>query len=139
MLQPSEVCKVFPWVADQTLTRITGCSVAQVHVVFRFPENASHLLGCDIPKGHFAYVKWFSKISGAPDQNHKMFRVTRLIQDGHRAASIIPLLRIHRSVHLFLKFGQIAPRGWMSGTVLERCDTFYVNQLSDRHSYIAIC
>lgn len=121
------------------MTRIAGCSIAQVRVVFQFPENASHFLGCDIPKCHFAYVEWFSKIGGAPDRNNGMFKVTRLFQDGRRLASIIPLSRIRRSVHLFPKFGQIAPRNWTSGTVLERCDTYYVNQLSDRHSYITIC
>ena len=121
------------------LTKVTGCSVAQVRVVFQFPENASNLLGCDIPRCHFAYVEWFSKIQGAPDRNHQMFKVTRLFQDGHRLASIIPVSRIRRSVHLFPKFGQVAPRDWTSGTVLERCNTFYVNQLSDRHSYITIC
>ena len=123
----------------QTVTRIAGCSIAQVHVVFQFPENASLLLGCDIPSCHFAYVEWFSKIGGAPDRNHKMFKVTRLSQDGRRVGSIIPLSRIRRSVHLFPKFGQVAPREWTSATVLEKCDTFYVNQLSDRHSYITVC
>ncbi|KAF9641887.1 hypothetical protein BDM02DRAFT_3133494 [Thelephora ganbajun] len=98
---------------------IRGCSITQVRVVFQFPENASRLLGCEIPKCHFAYVEWFSKISGAPDRNHKMFKVTRLFQDGHRVASIIPLSRIRRSVHLLPKFGQIAPRDWTSDTVLE--------------------
>ena len=131
---------LFPtYVMNQKITMVTGCSIAQVRVVFQFPENASHLLNCDIPKCHFAYVEWFSKIGGAPDRNHKMFKVTRLFQDGHRVVSVIPLSRIHRSVHLLPKFGQIAPCDWTSATVLERCNAFYINQLSDRHSYITIC
>jgi len=138
-LQLSEVRWLPPNVVSQTMTTITGCSIAQVRVVFQFPENASGLLNCDLPKCHFAYVEWFSKISGTPDRNHKMFKITRLFQDGHRVASIIPLSRIRRTVHLLPKFGQTAPRDWTSSTVLERCNTFYLNQLSDRHSYITIC
>lgn len=116
-----------------------GCSVAQVQAVFKFPKNASDLLGCTIPEEHHAYVEWFSKISGAPDRNHKMFKTMRLFRDGRRAASIIPISRIRRSVHLFPKFGQTAPRHWTSATVLEKCDTFYINPLSDRHSYVTFC
>jgi len=91
------------------LMMISGCSIAQVRVVFKFPKDTSDLLDCHIPQEHHAYVEWFSKISGAPDRNHKMFKTMRLFQDGHRVALIIPISRIRRSVHLFPKFGQTAP------------------------------
>jgi len=120
------------------LMMISGCSITQVRVVFKFPKGTSDLLDCHIPQEHHAYVEWFSKISGAPDRNHKMFKTMRLFRDGHRVASIIPISRIRRSVHLFPKFGQTAPRHWTSTAVLEQCDTFYINPLSDRHSYVTI-
>jgi len=126
-------CVLYGW-----LMVTLGCSIAQVRAVFKFPKDVSNLLDCQIPQEHHAYVEWFSKISGAPDRNHKMFKTTRLFRDGRRVASIIPISRIRRSVHLFPKFGQTAPRHWTSTTVLEECDTFYINPLSDRHSYVTI-
>ena len=41
-----------------------------------------------------------------------------------------------RSVHLLPSFGQRMPREWNSFSVLELCNTFYVNPFSDRDSYM---
>ncbi|KAJ7150608.1 hypothetical protein C8R46DRAFT_914692, partial [Mycena filopes] len=82
-----------------------------------------------------AYVEWFSKFPRNPDPNHGMYKISRPVE---RAASIIPVSQIRRSVHLFPEFGPVAPRDWTSNNVLERCSKFYVSPWSDRHAYITI-
>jgi hypothetical protein len=86
---------------------------------------------------HFAYAEWFTPF-GQPEANHGLYRISRLVCNGERLASIIEISDIRRSVHLIPKFGPVAPREWTSGTVLELCSTLFVNSFSDRHAYLTI-
>jgi hypothetical protein len=87
---------------------------------------------------HLAYVEWFSSFPSTPDRNHGLYKVTRSFMDGKRLTSVIEVSSIRRSIHLFPKFGRIAPRHWTSNNVLDECTTFFVNAFSDRHSYLTI-
>ena len=90
----------------------------------------------DTPPKYLAYVEWFTPLPRSPDPKHGMYRVSRLIQDRRRSASVITAESIIRSVHLIPQFGPIVPQGWNSFTVLEHCNTFYVNPFADVHSYL---
>jgi hypothetical protein len=84
---------------------------------------------------HMAYVEWYSDLEHT-DPNHGMFKISASKErDGSRICSIIPLPNIQRSVHLFPKFGPTVPAEWTSSNVLDRCNTFYVNNLTDRHLF----
>jgi len=65
-----------------------------------------------------------------------MYKVTRLIHCGQRRAAVIPVESIIGSVHLLPRFGPITPQDWNSFSVLDQCNTFYVNPFSDRHNYL---
>jgi hypothetical protein len=67
-----------------------------------------------------------------------MYRISRTIKDGDRFASIIPVDNIRRSIHLFPKFGAVAPVEWKSHNVLDRCPVFFVNPWTDRHMYATL-
>jgi hypothetical protein len=108
--------------------------------VFRIPPKFATSLfrpGIPLPK-HLAYVEWFSKFRPTPERNHGMYKVNRLIKDGRRVASIIPVSTILRSIHLVPKYGPIVCQEWTSANVLEECSTFYVNCFTDRHTYLTI-
>jgi hypothetical protein len=64
--------------------------------------------------------------------------VKRQLKDNHRLTSVIPVSSIRRSVHLFPKFGPIAPKEWTSSTVLDLCSTFFVNSQTDRHIFATL-
>jgi len=85
---------------------------------------------------YLAYVEWFSPLSAAPDRKHKMYKVTRSIQNGRRSASIIQVDSILGSVHLFPRFGATTPQEWNTFTVLDHCNTFYVNPFAHIDSYL---
>lgn len=65
-----------------------------------------------------------------------MYQVGRALKDdGTREASVVPLDRVWRSIHLYPRFGSTVPREWTSTNVLELCQDYYVNPFTDRHVY----
>ncbi|EPQ52542.1 hypothetical protein GLOTRDRAFT_79649 [Gloeophyllum trabeum ATCC 11539] len=117
---------------------LQGYRVAQVRVVFSIPPRAVATLFKRPPPGHLAYVEWFTAFSMTPDANSGMYKVSRSIQNGERLASVIPVCQIERSVHLFPKWGPVAPREWSSSTVLDSAPAFFVNPFLDRHTFVTL-
>ena len=115
-----------------------GVRIAQVRVVFQIPRNAIHEVAPSLTTSpHLAYVEWFSPLAAAPDPKHRMYKVTRMKQNGCRSASIIRVDTILGSVHLFPRFGATTPREWnTSFTVLDQYNSFYVNPFADIDSYL---
>ncbi|KAH9059234.1 hypothetical protein EDB87DRAFT_1539273, partial [Lactarius vividus] len=114
-----------------------GLQIAQVRVVFQIPERSIPDLFPSLTTvlpTHLAYVEWFSPIPATPDVNNSLYRVSRLRRNGRRDASIIPVDSIFSSVHLFPRFGQQS-REWNTFSVLELCQSFYINPFSDRDTY----
>ena len=125
---------------------VPGYQVAQVRVIFTLPPGANSLFAtADHPRPkYFAYVQWFTPFRGPEtnanmyDSNARLYKVKRVVRDGDRLASIVPLRSIRRSVYLFPSFGAAVPAEWTSGNVLDSCSTFYVDPFSDRHAYHTI-
>ncbi|KAF8483959.1 hypothetical protein DFH94DRAFT_626321 [Russula ochroleuca] len=92
-----------------------------------------------MPPTYLAYVEWFSPLPSAPDPKHLMYRVTRSTQNGHRCASVVRVDQVLCSVHLIPRFGPVTLQEWSSFTVLDQCQTFYVNLFTDRNSYLTLC
>lgn len=120
-----------------------GYRVAQVRVVFKIPSKSIQHLFQDVNAArdvakHLAYVEWFTPFQARRDPNHLMYRVSRSVRNGRRLASIVPVESFQRSVHLLPRFGNTAPREWSSFSVLEQCNTFYVNPFSDRDMFLTI-
>ncbi|THH18011.1 hypothetical protein EUX98_g9024 [Antrodiella citrinella] len=118
---------------------VDGYRIAQVRVIFSLPPRAAPLFATanQAPPKFLAYVEWFTAFTVA-DPHHRLYKLKRLLRNGDRQASIIPLRSVRRSAYLFPVFGAIAPRDWTSGTVLDKCTSFYVDSFSDRHAYHTI-
>lgn len=87
---------------------------------------------------YLAYVEWFSPLSASPDVNNRMYKVTKLVHKNHdsrRSVAIVPVESILCSIHLFPHFRSVPSHRWKTFSVLEECDTFYVNPFSDRYNY----
>jgi hypothetical protein len=111
--------------------------VGQVRVMFTLPPKSIPLLfppTVHLPT-HLAYVEWFTPFPPAPDHNSGLYKLSRSLHGGDTMASIVSVADIERSVHLIPRFGVMAPREWTSETVLEDCDTFWLNSYIDRHTF----
>ncbi|KAG1763892.1 hypothetical protein EV702DRAFT_1018819 [Suillus placidus] len=116
---------------------IEALRVGQVRVVFSLPSKSLPLLfppTVQVPS-HLAYIEWFSPFALAPDRHHGLYKVSRSFLGGAKVASIVPLSKIVRSAHLLPNFGAVVPREWSSDTVLDDCDTFWLNSYLDRFTY----
>ena len=109
-----------------------GYRVGQVRVIFKLSGNID-----GISPESLAYIEWFSKFT-VPERDHRMFKLSRSLEDGERIASIVPISTIRRSAHLFPRFGPAVPEGWSSDNVLEKCTMFYLNPFTDRHMYFIL-
>ena len=117
----------------------SGDQIAQVRVVFRIPDKVIKLVfpSDDItPPNHLAYVEWFTPLPGTPDPVNRMYKVSRMFHDSARRASILPVDAIICSVHLFPRLSPNTPQDWVSSSILEHCQTFYVNPFRNRNSYL---
>lgn len=117
-----------------------GYRAAQLRAVFSLkPDPQSRLFpaGYHVPD-QLAYVEWFKQFPARPERNHLMYRISKAYRDapqGFREAAVVPLEDIKRTLHLYPVFGPIAPREWTSDTVLEKCNSFYVNPFVDNYSH----
>lgn len=121
--------------------RLLGLRVAQVRVIFRLPDDYLQALGV-LPSsmGPLAYVEWFSRPT-RPASSHKMYQITRSMQNGAVDAMIIELTQVRRSVQLFPLFPSVDvvkdpnAKKWWSSTVLELCRSFFISNWMDSHVY----
>ncbi|KAF8986396.1 hypothetical protein BDQ17DRAFT_1259683, partial [Cyathus striatus] len=125
-------------ILKESISNTEGFKVGCVCIIFSLPPklwSQTFHNGSDNPE-HLAYVEWFSDIPDEPHPSHLMYKISpKKDKDGDRLGEIIPVERIQRSVHLFPKFGAFAPVQWTSSTVLDLCDTFFINSFTDKHMY----
>ncbi|KAJ3715707.1 hypothetical protein C8R42DRAFT_725514 [Lentinula raphanica] len=112
--------------------------VAQVRIIFTLPVKVLDSLFDDISAEErprfLAYVEWFTTFA-APDPNHGLHKVSWCDVEGGRLASVVDISRLVHSVHLIPRFGSVADREWTRDTVLDKCQSFFVNSHSDRDMY----
>ncbi|KAG1825461.1 uncharacterized protein BJ212DRAFT_1443604 [Suillus subaureus] len=103
--------------------------------IFALPPKSIPLLfppTFDIPP-HLAYIEWFTPFPSTPDRNNGLYKLSRSMRSSDRVASVELVGDIEHSVHLIPRFGDIAPQEWTSETVLDDCNTFWLNSYIDRH------
>jgi hypothetical protein len=115
----------------------TDFRVAQVRVVFKLPKLPDPRFK-SLQSKHLAYIEWFSPFQALPEPHHGFYKVTRNPQVERRQGEVIEVSRILQSIQLFPCFSGSWRVDWDSDNVLERCDTFFVNSLQNRQTYLTM-
>ncbi|KAF8871151.1 hypothetical protein BD779DRAFT_1680609 [Infundibulicybe gibba] len=116
---------------------LTDYRVGQVRVIFSIPERSILRLfhGLKPPK-YLAYIEWFTPFRQTPEPDHGLYRLKRAYDPGGgRLVSVIPLVSIRQSVHLFPHFPRQVLQEWASHNVLDTCDNFLLNSQTDRYGF----
>ncbi|KAF8867582.1 hypothetical protein BD779DRAFT_1464128, partial [Infundibulicybe gibba] len=83
-----------------------------------------------------AYIEWFTPFRQTPEPDHGLYRLKRAYDPGGgRLVSVIPLVSIRQSVHLFPHFPRQVLQEWASHNVLDTCDNFLLNSQTDRYRF----
>ena len=132
-----------------------GMKVGHLRVIFRLPETLPpSLLGISVPcwpKEPLAYVEWY-QLSHCPGSHHNMYSVfssqleldsanSRHSQLFHTVpGEVVPLKNIRQTCQLIpLVQGEESwPAQWMTGTVLDHCSTFLLNNWASKYAYQTI-
>ncbi|KAG2050853.1 hypothetical protein BDR06DRAFT_891000 [Suillus hirtellus] len=93
-------------------------------------------------KGKFqdplAYVEWYAPLKPAAEDYHEMYLVKKCLSnaDGFTPGQVISLSSIRQTCQLIPNFGRTAlPIEWTSDSVLDRCDTFFLNCFTSKYAY----
>jgi len=111
--------------------------VAQVRIIFKLPKLSDPRLQ-SLQSRHLAYVQWFSHLRAHPEPHHGLYKVMQDPQSERRCGEVIEVSRISQSVQLFPCFNGSWRVSWNTDNVLEKCDTFFVNSLQNRHTYLVL-
>jgi hypothetical protein len=126
---------------------MSGKRIGRVKVIFRLPSTipSQVALGTlepsNYPQEPLACIEWYSKLQGAADPNHMMYRITKSPPraDGSVPTSIIPLSDIHQSCQLFPFFSnKDVDSTWTTHNSLDQCSVFLVNNWRSLYSYQTI-
>ncbi|KIK32122.1 hypothetical protein CY34DRAFT_102208, partial [Suillus luteus UH-Slu-Lm8-n1] len=88
-----------------------------------------------------AYVKWYTPLIHFADEDHNMYQVKEAVvrRGGSPPGEIVFLSSIYQSCQLIPCFGSAeVPIAWTSGTVLDCCSKFWLNNWSSKYSYKSI-
>lgn len=72
-----------------------------------------------------------------------MYKVKRSLAPSEDDYAVVPLPSIRRSCHLFPifpneKISKSAAADWTSANVLDMCESFYINNFADMHTFQTI-
>ena len=105
------------------MTGVKGHCVGRLCCVFVLPpDTLTHwfsCLGC-VPPKYLMYVEWFTPFLTSPDQNHLLYKISKLKVHGEQQVSIVLVQPICQSVHLLPKFGPVAQDKWKSVNILHQ-------------------
>lgn len=93
------------------------------------------------PKVHLAFVEWYTRPHLSPDAASLLYEVKKQREKGSNevVGQIIYLSDIRHSVQLMPKFGrQNTNLEWKSHTILDECESFYINNMGSHYTYQSV-
>lgn len=116
-----------------------GYRIAQLRAIFDLLPILQDLCPASASaRPHLAYLELFTPFTSRPERYTRLYKVARSYLGLERRAIVVPLDKIYRSCHLLPDFGKEANKDWTSDSMLETCNTFFLNPFSDIHMYVFV-
>jgi len=95
------------------------------------------------PKNPLAYIEWFTPQGTIANRVHGMYKISKAYDSqGHRQGTVIPLSNICQSCMLFPSFPKsrtgTIPDNWHSDNILDKVESFFINNWLHKYSYQTI-
>ncbi|KAG1828883.1 hypothetical protein DFJ58DRAFT_719762 [Suillus subalutaceus] len=104
-----------------------GVRVGQVRVIFSLPSKSVPLLVFANSQGFpltSLTSNGFEPFTSAPDRHHGLYKLSRSLRGGGKSSK-------YRAIGQY----SVVPREWTSDTVLDNCNTFWLNSYIDRYTF----
>ncbi|TDL13853.1 hypothetical protein BD410DRAFT_734778, partial [Rickenella mellea] len=114
--------------------------VGRVRIIFTLPTSFTNLVK-HAPTEHLVYVEWFTRPRSEPDEASLLYEVKKQRETGtgEIVGAIIKLTDIRHSIQLFPKCGsKPIDKSWTSATVLDQCESFYINNMGSLRTYQSV-
>ena len=109
-------------------------------MIFKLPQSFLKLYP-SASTNHLLFIEWFSQVGSNSDSNSSFYKVkkSKKIKTNELDTDIISLNLVKQSIQLIPVF----PRNssdiiWTSDTVLDICNTFYINNWTSIRTYQCI-
>ena len=125
---------------------VTGTRIGRVKVIFTLPKVMDTRFGPQEPpdfwpKTPLAFIEWYAPTPSTPlTKNGTMYHIKKPQPlQGRPPGCVIPISNIRESCMLFPSFPQgSSPLDWTTNNVLDRCDSFLINNWLSKRSYQSI-
>lgn len=120
-----------------------GCRVARLRVIFCLPtmvnrDGFSEAALVDWPTHPLAYVTWFMRFKSSPNSDTGMYYIEPAKDSKSQAqGAILPLTDIRQSCMLTPSKATWDPM-WTRDNILDKCESFFVNNMQSKYSYQTI-
>ncbi|TDL30231.1 hypothetical protein BD410DRAFT_709709, partial [Rickenella mellea] len=114
--------------------------VGRVRIIFTLPTSFTNFVK-HAPTEHLVYVEWFTRPCSEPDEASLLYEVKKQRETGtgEIVGEIIKLTDIRHSIQLFPKCGsKPINKAWTSATVLDQCESFYINNMGSLRTYQSV-
>lgn len=142
-LLPFRVCVSTKHCSLLLLISKTGCRVGRLKIIFRLPEIVNRdgfmtSAPSNWPRYPLAYVTWFTRFKASPDPHIGMYQVEPAKDSRGQAQSTIISLTDIRQSCMLTPSRATWNKTWKTETVLDECQSFFVNNLQSKYTYYTI-
>ena len=109
-------------------------------MIFKLPQSFLKLYP-SASTNHLLFIEWFLQVGSNSDSNSSFYKVkkSKKIETNELDTDIIPLNLVKQSIQLIPVFPKNSSDiTWTSDTVLDICNTFYINNWTSIRTYQCI-
>lgn len=135
--------KILSFISSVSHITVLGCRVGRLRVIFRLPTTVvSAGFPTQAPQGWpkevLAYVTWYTRFPNTPDDATLMYRIEPAVDSMNVPQGSVVFLSDIRQSCMLVPSKSTWDSSWSSVNILDKCSSFFVNNLQSKYSYQTI-